>query len=74
MSEMVNCNVCGRVYNQRYLTAHKRLSHGRTMTLFSQARTEPETLEVIVSIYAQLPEKVRKELRERLEHTERAIS
>jgi hypothetical protein len=74
MSGMVKCNVCGRVYNQKYLTSHKRLSHGRTLALFSSAQSEPETVAVIVSIYAQLPEKLRKELRERLDHAEEAMS
>lgn len=64
MSQIVRCDVCNGVYNQRYLRAHKRLSHRVTQT--SPAKSEPEAVEVIVSLYAQLSDESKKVLRDRL--------
>jgi hypothetical protein len=66
MSQIVKCDICGRVYNQSYLNSHKRLSHGNGGTAVSSAEGEPETLEKIVSLYAQLSESRKKEVRIRL--------
>lgn len=63
MSQIVRCDVCGGVYNQRYLRAHKRLSHDRNHLA---ARTEPEALEAIVSLYTRLSDESKKMLRDRL--------
>jgi hypothetical protein len=64
MSQIVRCDVCGGVYNKRYLRAHQRLSHRITQT--SVAKSEPEALEVIVYLYAQLSDENKKVLRDRL--------
>ena len=64
MSQIVRCDVCGGVYNQRYLRAHQRLSHRIKQT--SSAKSEPEALEVIASLYAQLSDENKKALRDRL--------
>lgn len=74
MAGTVKCDICGRVYNQKYLTAHKRLAHGRPQNLVLSGQSEPETVAAIVSIYARLSENVRKELRERLAHAEETMS
>jgi hypothetical protein len=68
MSQIVKCDICGGVYNQSRLSSHKRLSHGqrKTSSSFSLAKGETETLEVIVSMYAQLTDESKKAVRERL--------
>lgn len=66
MSQIVKCDICGKVYNQRHLSSHKRLSHGKARTSASSAESERETLERIVSMYAQLSERSKKEVRIRL--------
>ena len=66
MSEMVKCDVCGCIYNQKYLGSHRRLAHGRRKVPFSSAGGDVERLEIIAAMYAQLPDKYKKEVRERL--------
>jgi hypothetical protein len=66
MSQIVKCDICGRVYNQSYLNSHKRLSHSNGGTAVPSAESEPETLERIVSMYGQLSESRKKEVRIRL--------
>jgi len=65
MSEIVKCDICGGVYNRRYLNGHKRLSHGKK-DLASQVKGEREGLEAIVSLYTKLSDKNKKRVRERL--------
>ena len=64
MSQIVRCDVCNGVYNQRYIRAHKRLSHRITQT--PSAKSEPEALEAIVLLYAQLSDESKKLLKDRL--------
>lgn len=66
MSQIVKCDICGGIYNQSHLSSHKRLSHGKSRTSSSLAKGESETLEVIVSMYAQLTDENKKAVRERL--------
>jgi len=65
MSQIVKCEICGKVYNQSYLGAHKRLAHG-TRAEPPATVSELEAVEAILSVYAQLSGKGRKELRNRL--------
>jgi hypothetical protein len=68
MAEIVNCEICGGMYNERYLNAHKRLSHGRK----SKAKTvvspssESKNLKAIFSMYERLSEDEKKKFLERL--------
>jgi hypothetical protein len=73
MSQIVKCDICGGVYNQSRLSSHKRLSHGQRKTSSSLAKDEPETLEVIVSMYAQLTDESKKAVRERLSTTDETV-
>lgn len=65
MSETVTCQICGGVYNRRYLNGHIRLAHGKK-NWASLAKNERERIEAIVSLYEQLSEKNKKMIRERL--------
>lgn len=65
MSQTVKCAICGGVYNQRYLSSHKRMSHGQN-AVTSSKRDDAETLEMIVSLYAELRDETKKEVRNRL--------
>lgn len=66
MSQIVKCDICGGVYNQSHLSSHKRLSHSKRLALVSYLKSEPEALEVIVSMYAQLSDRSKEEVRNRL--------
>jgi hypothetical protein len=67
MSQIVKCDICGQIYNQSYLSAHKRLAHQRGLVLTRALKTEPEVQDAILSMYARLSEQGKKELRGRLE-------
>ena len=71
-TQMVKCDVCGRHYNQRYLTSHKRLSHERRKPNVLQL-DETEIVERILSLFVQATEKTRKETLERLAAMEKAL-
>lgn len=66
MSRIVTCEICGKVYNQSYLGSHQRLAHGERRTSPRSAKDEPAALDTIVSMYAQLPDKAKKKVRDRL--------
>ena len=66
MSKIVNCDVCGKIYNQSHLGAHKRLAHGQNGKTASSNMGETEALEVILSTYEKLPDSVQKEVLDRL--------
>jgi hypothetical protein len=65
MSEIVRCEICGGMYNSRYLGGHKRLSHEKK-NLASQLKNERERLQAIISLYANLSDRNKKRVRERL--------
>lgn len=69
MSQIVKCDICGGIYNQSHLSSHKRLSHGKHEP---QPKTVAPTLEVVLSMYAQLPEESKRKVRERLTAANRA--
>jgi hypothetical protein len=64
MPQTIRCDICNGLYNQRYLSAHKRLSHGPTET--RPAVSEPDALQEILSLYARLSDTTQKEVRDRL--------
>lgn len=66
MSNIVTCDVCGKIFNQSHLGAHKRLAHGRRPQ-GSVASAEPETMNTILSAYEKLSAEDQEELLERLE-------
>jgi hypothetical protein len=65
MGPIVKCDICGKIYNQSHLTTHKRMSHGVRETPRLH-RSEPASVEAILSMYEQLPEERKKELLDRL--------
>jgi len=66
MSQIVKCEVCGRVYNRRYLNSHKRLSHGHREPSPSSLKSESETVRAIVSMYERLSDEEKKAVRARV--------
>lgn len=71
MPRMVQCDVCGGLYNQSHLSSHKRLSHGKRKAAFLSAKSDPETLTAILSLYEQLSEEGKKEVRNLLTAADR---
>ena len=71
MPRMVQCDVCGGLYNQSHLSSHKRLSHGKRKTAALSPNSDPETLTAIFSLYEQLSEEGKKEVRNRLATADR---
>lgn len=65
MSQIVKCEVCGKVYNRSHLSSHKRLSHGKRAEPPANV-SEPDAVQAILSVYEQLSGKTQKELRNRL--------
>jgi len=66
MAKTVRCDICGGLYNQRHLSSHKRLSHGKREKPAGFSKQEPPSIAMIVSLYKQLPEKQKKEVLDRL--------
>jgi hypothetical protein len=70
MSQIVKCDICGGIYNQSHLSSHKRLSHGKREASPSLSNNVPPSIEVVLSLYARLPEESKKQVRARLGATE----
>ena len=62
-SQLVKCEVCGRHFNQRYLSSHKRLSHDRNRSVPTD---EAKTLDTILALYQQMSSEAKRELLSRL--------
>jgi len=73
MSEMVNCDICGKMSSKSYLASHKRLAHGKRITPTYSTNNEAEALEVIISLYAKLSDQRKREVRERLSNAHAGI-
>jgi hypothetical protein len=71
MSQIVKCDICGGIYSQSHLSSHKRLSHGRRGAL-APTKSGAQSPEVILSLYAQLPEEDKRQVRDRLMAVDRA--
>ena len=63
----VTCDVCGRRYNQRYLTSHKRLSHNGKN--HAPSADDTRDVETILALYKRISPKARIELKRRLSAT-----
>ncbi len=63
-SQMVKCDICGRHYNQRYLTSHKRLSHN--MKGDAVLIDEGKAVETILALYKKISAEARTDLLRRL--------
>jgi hypothetical protein len=65
MSRIVKCDVCGRIYSQSYLSAHKRLAHKEAAQSVSAAG-EHETIQAVLRLYGQLSGQGQETVRKRL--------
>ncbi len=50
----VKCDICGGIFSQSYLTAHKRLAHGKNKPATAGPVTENEMIQKIASLYESL--------------------
>ena len=66
MSEIVECGICGKSFNQRYVNSHKRLAHKKKSHPGSSARNEQEVIEEILVLYESLSDEKRTEVQIRL--------
>jgi hypothetical protein len=66
MSEAVKCDICGALYNSRYLASHKRWAHAKKEKSEDSDLTEPEATNRIVSLFERLSPEGRKRLLQRL--------
>lgn len=69
MAQIVKCDICGKLYNQSYLSSHKRLSHRKREAPVTSPHSERETIELITFLYGQLSEENKGEVRKRLPDT-----
>lgn len=65
MSQMVKCDVCGRSYNQRYLTSHKRLSHKKKSSAATSV-DEAKAVDMILALFMQISAEAKKDVLDRL--------
>jgi hypothetical protein len=66
MSEIIKCDECGGLFNQRHLSSHKRLSHNRKKIFPAAAAREREAVETILAVFKRLSGKARKDVLNRL--------
>ncbi|OLC86637.1 MAG: hypothetical protein AUH88_04280 [Acidobacteria bacterium 13_1_40CM_4_61_5] len=66
MSQIVKCEICGHVYNKRYLQIHLRRAHGQPRGAASHVSSESEAIQQILSLAERLSDEGRKRLLERL--------
>jgi len=74
MLKVVRCEICGGLYSQSHLSSHQRLSHGKSKAAPASAKSEPETLKTILSLYERLTEEEKKEVFSRLSASQQAKS
>jgi hypothetical protein len=65
MAELVKCDICGKVSNKSHVASHKRLAHGKRVTA-GYCPSEPEAIEVIVSLHARLSDEGKRKVLERI--------
>lgn len=65
-SLIVKCDVCGQHFNKRYLSSHKRLSHGKNTKSALTIGDEAEAVKTILILYLQLSTKSRNDVLTRL--------
>lgn len=66
MSQIVKCDICGKIYSQSHLGSHKRLSHGKRESPSRSSKDDSAALEEILSLFESLPEEQKKEVLSRL--------
>ena len=74
MSEIVRCEVCGKIFNQSYLGSHKRLAHPKDSGGPVSPEGELRVVNKILSLYQQLSLPIQKQLRDRLARLSRSKS
>jgi hypothetical protein len=65
-SPIVKCDVCGQQFNRRYLSSHKRLSHGKNNKSAMSIGDEAKAVETILALYLQLSATSRNNVLKRL--------
>jgi hypothetical protein len=63
MQSTVKCQVCGKLYNSRYISTHVRLSHPEIARAADPAAFEQKIVEQIVNLFNQLSPETRKQVR-----------
>ena len=66
MSQIVKCDVCGKIYSQSHLGSHKRLSHGKRKSSSRSSKDESGSWEMILAMYERLSDEGKKEVLSRL--------
>jgi hypothetical protein len=62
MSQIVCCEICGKVYNQSHVRSHQRLAHGIGKILSPSAASEPQKLKAVLLLYQQLSDEAKKQV------------
>jgi DUF917 family protein len=62
MSQMVCCEVCGKIYNQSHVRSHQRLAHGIGKVFSPAAAAEPQKLQAVLALYQQLSDEGKKQV------------
>ena len=62
MPGTVKCQVCGKLYNSRYISTHVRLSHPEIARAADPARFEQKIAKQIVNLFNELSPETRKQV------------
>jgi hypothetical protein len=62
MPATVKCQVCGKLYNSKYISTHVRLSHPEIARAADPAGFEQKIAEQIVNLFNQLSPETRKQV------------
>ena len=66
MADIVRCEICGRIFNARYIASHKRRAHQKNAGA-GRALTKPQDMiEQILSLFQGLADADKKEVLARL--------
>lgn len=71
MPESVRCDVCGKMFNSRHVSSHKRLAHAR---LKAGTPSEQERMKVMLDIFKGLSEETKQRVLERLAESQKVAS
>ena len=66
MADIVRCEICGRIFNARYIASHKRRAHQKSGGPGRALTKSQDKIQEILSLFQGLPNKDKKAVLDRL--------
>ena len=66
MADIVRCEICGRIFNARYIASHKRRAHQKNVAAGRAATKPQDKIEEILSLFRGLADEDKKAVLARL--------